>query len=520
MNQTIRSKSVSTFYRALWAIAIFILLCHIAVYYRTMVDDAFITFRYSDNLARGFGPVYNPGERVEGITNFLWMALLTPPAAFGWNLVTTTNILGIICTFICIIILIIWSRSVIDYPNRLWVAFLFACSAPIAVWTTGGLETPLFVLLVLAGVIQGFHEEDRNRSGWWSGILFVFAAMTRPEGVIFWAGFVLFRAVESLMGTHPWRRSDWQRVLGFLVLAIPFTLSRWLYYGDIVPNTFFVKTGRGLRSMLGGARYTLEFLSLFGGGALICIGMLSLLDSAKRRWMSYCLGLSAVFVFYIIFLSGADWMAMFRYYVPIIPLLILPIAKGFELLHGWVKDGKLTAGKTIPSWIVNSAFLFIGASIVLLGLMPTYIAKARDVKRYGGFDDYRGYLKAAEYLKTHAPSDALIAVQNAGTIPYLTRLPTLDMSGLADKHIARSPAKGTLKRRYDSDYVLSRKPDYVEVLTHINLEVKDPKNPDPGIHELIRLPEFQANYQTVPDFSGPGVALFQRIHPEASGQTP
>ena len=520
MEQTIKSKQTAFLYHVLWVIAILILICHIAVYYRTMVDDTFITFRYSDNMARGFGPVYNPGERVEGITNFLWMTLLTPPAAFGWDLATTARILGIICTVASFIILIMWSRAVIDYPNRLWVAFLFACSAPIAVWTTGGLETPLFALLVLAGVIQGFREEDRSHSGWWSGILFAFASMTRPEGLIFWAGFVLFRVVESVMGTHPWRRSDWQRIFGFLVLAIPFTLGRWLYYGDIVPNTFFVKTGRGLRSLLGGVRYTLEFILLFGGGSLIGIGLLSLLDSTKRRWMSYCLGLSALFVFYVIFLSGADWMAMYRYYVPIIPLLILPIAKGFELLHGWVKDGRLTSGKILPSWSVNGAFLFIGALIVLLGLMPTYIAKARDVKRFGGFDDYRGYLKAAEYLKTHAVPDALVAVQNAGTIPYITHRPTLDMSGLADKHIARSPAKGPLKRRYDSDYVLSRKPDYVEVLTNINLEVKDPTNPDPGIHELIRLPEFQADYKTVPGFCGPGVALFQRIHPEASGQTP
>jgi len=514
MEQTNKTKQVTLLYRTLWVVAIIILLCHIGVYYRTMVDDAFITFRYSDNLARGFGPVYNPGERVEGITNFLWMALLTPPAAWGWNLFTTASVLGIICTFVCLIILAIWSRSVIDYPNRIWVPFLFAGSAPIAVWTTGGLETPLFALLVLAGVIQGFREEDKNRSGWWSGILFAFAAMTRPEGVIFWAGFVLFRIVESVIGKYPWKRSDWQRIFGFLVLAIPFTIGRWLYYGDIVPNTFFVKTGRGLRSILGGARYTLEFMLVFGGGSLIAISLLSLLDAVKRRWMSYCLGLSAVFVFYVIFMSGADWMAFFRYYVPIIPLMIIPITKGFELLRSWVTEGRLTAGKTIPSWITDGTFLSIGALIILLGLMPTYIVKARDVKRYGGFDDYRGYLKAALYLKAHATPDALIAVQNAGTIPYLTRLPTLDMSGLADKHIARSPVKGSLKRRYDSDYVLSREPDYVEVLTHINLDVKDPKNPDPGIHELIRLPEFQENYRTVHDFSGPGVALFQRIQPE------
>ena len=37
------------------------------------IDDAFITFRYARNLADGLGPVFNPGEAVEGYTTFLWM---------------------------------------------------------------------------------------------------------------------------------------------------------------------------------------------------------------------------------------------------------------------------------------------------------------------------------------------------------------------------------------------------------------------------------------------------------------
>lgn len=38
------------------------------------VDDAYITYRYSTNLAHGFEPTRNPGQdSVEGYTNFLWM---------------------------------------------------------------------------------------------------------------------------------------------------------------------------------------------------------------------------------------------------------------------------------------------------------------------------------------------------------------------------------------------------------------------------------------------------------------
>src|SRR5690606_38133881 len=46
-------------------------------------DDAFISFRYAQNLVEGHGLVYNPGERVEGYTNFLWTVLAAGVIAFG-----------------------------------------------------------------------------------------------------------------------------------------------------------------------------------------------------------------------------------------------------------------------------------------------------------------------------------------------------------------------------------------------------------------------------------------------------
>ncbi len=38
-----------------------------------LTDDAFISFRYVQNLLEGHGLVFNVGERVEGYSNFLWV---------------------------------------------------------------------------------------------------------------------------------------------------------------------------------------------------------------------------------------------------------------------------------------------------------------------------------------------------------------------------------------------------------------------------------------------------------------
>ena len=48
-----------------------------------LCDDAFITFRYAQNLAGGHGPVFNQGERVEGYTSYLWMILMAAVIRLG-----------------------------------------------------------------------------------------------------------------------------------------------------------------------------------------------------------------------------------------------------------------------------------------------------------------------------------------------------------------------------------------------------------------------------------------------------
>ena len=50
---------------------------------RWVCDDAFISFRYAENLIHGLGLVYNAGERVEGYTNFLWTMWAALGLRFG-----------------------------------------------------------------------------------------------------------------------------------------------------------------------------------------------------------------------------------------------------------------------------------------------------------------------------------------------------------------------------------------------------------------------------------------------------
>src|SRR6266850_3566739 len=68
------------------------------------VDDAYIVYRYARNLARGDGFVFNPGERVEGVTCFLWTVVLAPFSAAGLPLPRVAPVLTAIAGLSCLVL--------------------------------------------------------------------------------------------------------------------------------------------------------------------------------------------------------------------------------------------------------------------------------------------------------------------------------------------------------------------------------------------------------------------------------
>ncbi|MGB5138377.1 MAG: hypothetical protein WBP29_07570, partial [Candidatus Zixiibacteriota bacterium] len=75
------------------AIAVFVFTCF---HFELTQDDAYISFRYAENLINGDGLVFNIGERVEGYTNFLWVILLAlAKGLLGVDYLATSRVLGV-----------------------------------------------------------------------------------------------------------------------------------------------------------------------------------------------------------------------------------------------------------------------------------------------------------------------------------------------------------------------------------------------------------------------------------------
>ena len=156
------------------------------------VDDAYISFRYARNLAHGHGLVYNAGERVEGYTNFLFTVLLAGGIRVGLGPVVFSKVLGALSAFGALVCTYFLAGRLRPFRTLPCVAtWLLATTVVFDGYAVFGLETSLFVALVLLGTLLFFREtndlDGASDEGVfpWSGVVLALASLTRPEAPMF-----------------------------------------------------------------------------------------------------------------------------------------------------------------------------------------------------------------------------------------------------------------------------------------------------------------------------------------------
>lgn len=224
-----------------------------ALFYRFLCDDAFISFRYAHNLAAGHGLVFNPGfARVEGYTNFLWVVVLAAFDFCGAKPEHVAPVLSILLTVTLwgLVARAAW-RWIPDGPWRFAILLptaWLAVTRSVAVWSTSGLETRLFEVLVVAGVfrliddLSAVSHGERRRLPI-ASVYLALAALTRPDGMLI-GGAALATAAAVLAARRRLRFGELAAhalVFGGIVGA--HLLFRHAYYGDWVPNTYYAKVG-------------------------------------------------------------------------------------------------------------------------------------------------------------------------------------------------------------------------------------------------------------------------------------
>jgi hypothetical protein len=281
------------------------------------VDDAFITFRYAQNLAEGFGPVYNLGERVEGYSSPIWMFGSAAAISVGLDPVVVSKWAGLIAAGALAVAVYVALRA---SGMRGWGAGLATCavggSLVLQLWSTSGMESSAYAALFFVGLAIASCAGQSVRGALWASAFLVAASLTRPEGMMFWAlGFASY-----LVGVRAHPRRLLAYALPDLALALYFAW-RLYYYHSPLPNTYYVKTGGGPRMWDQGLLGFTTFLSEPAIAILMSAALAGLVVGLARRETRRAAAMvgaaTLVHMFWVVSV-GDDGLFRFRFYVPIV----------------------------------------------------------------------------------------------------------------------------------------------------------------------------------------------------------
>jgi hypothetical protein len=423
------------------------------LWYDFFSDDGFIALRYAKNLIEGHGLVFNPGERVEGFTSLLWVLMLAGAGALGIDLLVCARIAGVAFGALAIIAAYQLARE-LDGRRSSWSLLapaLIAVNGSFACWAAAGLETTLFTCIVVAAVLATVSGRPRLAAAM-AGL----ASLARPEGMLVVGVLGAYQAFRSRgAGRAVFLR--WVLIAGSFVAGG--VVFRAVYFGDLLPNTFYAKTGGTWWQWKRGLDYLADYAADHEGLPLILLVVLAGLASGEApvRVVSLCalaLGAGVVWV-------GGDGLPMYRLWVPVVPLFC--VLGGFVVSRLWQA---LAPQAVQPRWVARGLLVVaIGALIAVDSSRPGRGAHYWDYE-YQRQVEIPRWTRVGLWFRAHArPGESLAAVP-IGAVSYYSGLTVYDMLGLTDRHVARvkppDMGRGVAgHEKHDGQYILGRRPTYL-----------------------------------------------------------
>ncbi len=419
----VRLRSERARRRFTWAFAILAIVLAAALSW--IGDDAFISFRYARNLAEGHGLVFNPGERVEGYTNFLWTVLFAPLIKLGLDPAQTSIVISMAC-YLGVIGLTWRCLAPGDRPaDAIPLApIVLAAGYVFASYATSGLETMFGTLLVVAAFCAARGERPLL-----AGALGIAATMAHPDHAIFYAGLGLTLLIHR------------RRIAPLVLYALPFVLVfvpyyawRTHYYGDVYPNTYYAKSGN-LWYVGQGLRYLL--VNTVAAGLLLCLPIAIVRAFHERRtWLgTYALIVIPVYFTYLVKIGG-DFM-LGRLLVPVLPFVFVLVESALDA----AKESKHRLRTAIV--ILALGLATVPNGVIEAGEIYEHIADERTFYRLRSFAPVRvgnSLFRLAHSLRdvfSDASRPPRIATGNVGILGYYTGFPLIDDFGLTDPVVAR-----------------------------------------------------------------------------------
>lgn len=371
-------------------------------------DDAFITFRYAENLAYGLGFVYNEGERVLGTSSPLFTFILALTTLFRIPLIWAALLLSMVAAGLTSVVLYRFARFFRFTALAVLPALAYAFWPRSLSADASGMETAVFTLFVVAA----FYYQRKHFEIYALGMA-TLATLTRPEGALL----LILLVAYNLYRTPRF----WPVFLATpAIVLLPWIIFATLYFGSPVPHSITAKLA--LYSQFGAESplYNLAYLLGLHHAAGWILLVAAILGAA---WIYRKLNtgrLEVIWLLATLLFFAFSRTHMFHWYIaPIYPIYLL-IASAAVLL--------------ILDRFALSAVQFRHAATAVTVIVVVVVA----IGAYPQLRDYREYQTVLNnvhqqigyYLFAETPLDATIAAEDIGYSGYYSRRHILDRDGL------------------------------------------------------------------------------------------
>lgn len=391
----------------------------IAAFHDLRHDDAYITFRYGQNLARGLGWTFNPGELMQGATS-PGQALI---AAGLYQLVGQQALpsamasLGALAAALQGALASRLTAPFCGWRFGLVAGFAAALGAGVGVeWLA--LETPL----ALAAALGALLAAERSRWRLTGGLVAV-AALLRPD----------YHLLALLLLAAGWwccRRRILPAVGVWAALSLPWILFATVYFGSWLPQSAATK-------------FDQVPMAVYLFHELVAVpGAVAFLGAGEATW-SLPAELLRAGVFWLLVAAGA-WAGWRRNRLFVVPACFLV---GHALVYAWM--GPFLAHRWHLQPQVTLAALFALAGLLAVRTPPTRraihllilgLALSWGLRTAALAADHAGnywlgardqaYLQVVAWLQANAAPDDAVAALEVGTLAYWSDRRMVDLGGL------------------------------------------------------------------------------------------